>query len=590
MPGEERIGITIDAKSTGGGQMREHIQTLDQMNAGWKQFNDLRREAAEQFPDDLRRQNAYIQQQLNMYKELETVGSRERIAKLRHERMATHDRRDRERIDRQIRQEGYRHIEEATTFAESRAARMQWALDQGIGEPSQRDMAAMLTEAGVRGGLPGLAQAGLGTGLRALTAKMAGMGTLAKVGLGVGGGLAIAGGYTLAKGVFAGKDIYKEIAPELAQIMAMTGQITSETQAYREELLAVSAITATSVQELIQLEKTWNRILGRSEISATRRARFTDILDISQAYGIEKQQGIEFSARMAMTGYAPAPSMQYLKTAIIEGLRSGIGEGRLPEFIREVQTFTQAVMQTAVTTDPALMARYAGMIGTLGEPFRGERGGQILGAMQRGITGGGMGFQAARRVLERSGKPFTFADVAALQQQGMNDPRMMAEMFGMAGEFAGRDLTTQAWILEQWMPGIPMRAWYNPDEGINSLLELRGKIGPAGLAKMTPEELQAAGVQIDERVAKYKGEAFGFEVLQTEMATQVGKIETAALAFEKATGLMHDVAMAFAGAALETQRGQLGPEFRVPPDEAVMVREAVLGGMSLKEMLYRLLP
>jgi len=570
--------------------MREHIQSLQQLNAGWSQFNDLRRDAAEAYPDDLKRQNTYIQQQLNLLQKLENVGSRERIKKLQDERslvreqyagrrMGTAAREEVAAINRRIRSEEREHIEWRGHAAEATSHRMQWSMDQGIGEPSQADLLTDLAGMGIRGAGPsGMAQMGLGKLARGVTGRMATMSTLGKLGMGTGAGLLAFGGYKFVTGALEGKEAYKQIAPDLMQIQAMTGRLGGDARAFREEFEAIAIVTGTTLKEMSGLEQSYIRLTGGRLNSYV----MDDVINIAQSFGINKGLGVEFVGRMGMTGYRPDPLPDWrLKEAITAGIGSGIGLGRLPEFLQGIMSLTDAVMRTSVTADPSLMGSYAGRMGVLGTPFQGQRGIQQLTGFNQAITQGGMGFQAARRILDRTegAGNYSIGQVIALQEQGINDPRLLEELFAIAGELGGADPWNRAMLLNKWT-GVPMKALYNPasisgNEEIDSWLELQGAMGGRmRIGSMTKKDFAAktAGIELSaesrrmmeematdpeafsKRVKEMMGTT-GFEVQMRAVATEIGKIETAAATFERANELFLKGALAIAGMGLGSAAG-----------------------------------
>lgn len=561
---DNRIGVTIDARTTGKESLREHVNQVQQLNAGWKQYNDIQKDAEKQFPENLKKQNTFIRQQLGMLKELETVGTRERISKLRAQKEAVTNKQDQQRVQQQINREQQMHVESDVTFAEAKAYAMQAALDQGIGEPDA-DLMAQLTGAGIRGGGFGIAQAGARTATAAITRRMAGMGLGGKMALGVGGGLGIG---LAIKGVMAlkeGWDLYKNLAPELLNIAAISGKLPDDAERYRDVFLSVAQATATANSELIQHEKTLMRITGSGVGGAQAGAGgpLARIIDISRAYGIDPGAGTRFAGQMAMTGYqAGMPNEDILRRTIAEGLASGIGAGRLPEFLEGVQNITNAVMRTAVTVDPGRMAAYGRAFGQLGVPFQGARGAQIIGGIQQGMQGG-MGFQAARRILEQTKGigNFGIADVIEMQQQGLNDPRMFASYMELFGEMAGVDGKTGAALIRarknQAMmiskaTGIPMRALFNEDADINSILEM----DPAKIAQMTKTEMDAV-IKDRDRIDEFK-ETFGFKAQQADVSADIAKINAAAFSFENGAGVFYEAVRAMADVTLG-DLGTIGP-------------------------------
>jgi len=571
---ENRIGITIDAKTTGGEGMREHIAALGQMNAGWGHFNEVRREAEQQHPDSLKKQNQYIREQIALMSRLESVGHQDRMADLAYQRKRTSSKFAQARIDKEMHQLRKEHISDTTTSVQGEAYRKEWASEQGFGDPAAPDLLSDLTGMGIRGaGGRSMAQAGLGRFASRVTGKMAGMGTLAKLGVGAGAGLVGFGAYKLISGMVEGKDAFKQIAPDLMQIAAMTGRLGGDAAAFREEFEAVAMLTATTLQEMSGLEQSYIRLTGQRLHGTV----MDDVVNVAQSLGIDKGVGVEFAGRMGMTGYRRDPiPLGRLQEAIIEGVRSGIGQGRLPEFLQGVMTLTETVMRTSVTADSGLMGRYAGRLGTLGTPFQGQRGMQQLTSFNQAITGGGMGFQAARRILDRTegAGNYSIGQVMALQEQGLQDPRLLEEFFAIAGELGGDDPYSQAMLLNQWTGGlgrgIPISALYNPDKGINSWLELRKSLGGKMLGDMSDQGLP---IDFAKRVEEMRG-ATGFEVQMRAVATEIGKIEVAALAFEKANELFLRGALAIAEMGLGSEAAKsILSQYDIPRDDATTKRK-----------------
>lgn len=606
---ENRIGIVIDTKTTGNEGMREHVQQLNQMNAGWGQFNDLRLEASRQFPDDLKKQNQYIREQIGLLSRLEQVGHQERMADMAYQRSRTSSSFEQERIDKVRYARKKEHIQDVTTGIQAEAYRKEWQQTEGIGGAVGSDMLTDLTGMGIRGiGPGGMARMGLGKFAGAVTGRMKGLGTAAKLGLGVGAGAVGFLGYKMIAGAIEGKEAYKRIAPDLMMIQAMTGRLAGDAAAFREEFETVALLTGTMLPEMSQLEQSYIRITGRGP----SRAAAGDVINLAQSFGIEKALGMEFTARTAMMGYAPGDTTNTrLIDAIREGVRSGMGEGRLPEFLQGVMSLTDAVMRTSVTADPGRMANYAGRMGVMGIPFQGQRGIEQLSAFNQAITGGGMGFQAARRILDRElgAGQYSIGQVMALQEQGLQDPRLLREMFSMAGEIGGKNPWNQAMLLSKWTGGaVRMKALYNPDKEVNSWLELQRTLGgQMQLGGMTDAAFDRAtkGLPISaetralmKELATPEGiqqriEAMqattGFEANQREIATQIGKIEVAAFTFERANEVFLRGALAIAEAGLGSEEAQailnlIGPP--APIDEATLRRRGesphmrIIGGAN----------
>lgn len=584
---DNRIGITIDAKTTGGDQMRAHIEALGQMNAGWSHFNEVRREAEQQYPDSLKKQNDYIREQIGLLARLESVGHQDRMADLSYQRRRLTNKFGQARLDKEMYELRKEHIKDVTTSVQGEAYRKEWAGEQG--GPTGADLLTDLTGLGIRGaGGRGMMQMGLGRFAGRVTGKMAGLGTLAKLGVGVGAGILGLGVFKLISGALEGAEAYKQIAPDLMNIAAMTGRLGDDAAAFREEFEAIAMLTGTTLKEMSQLEQSYIRITG----GRARGTVMDDIINIAQSFGIEKGLGVEFTARMGMTGYrAGTASDEGLKAAIIEGIRSGIGEGRLPEFLQGVMSLTEAVMRTSVTADSGLMGRYAGRLGALGVPFQGQRGMQQLSSFNQAITSGGMGFQAARRILDRTegAGNYSIGQVIALQEQGLQDPRLLEEFFAIAGELGGKNPWHQAMLLNQWTGGpgrgIPISALYNPDEAVNSWLELK-KIfgGRMRIGAMTNEEFEAAtgGLnmtpedrELMRELATPEGfakrieelrDTTGFEINMRAIATEIGKIELAAGMFERANELFLKGALAIAEAGLGSDAARkILEQYETPP-------------------------
>ena len=611
---ENRIGITIDAKTTGNENMQQHIQALNQMNAGWGHFNDLRMEAGRQFPDDLKKQNQFIREQIGLLSRLETMGNQERMADLQYQRQRQTSKFGKARLDKDIYALRTEHIKDTTTSIQGEAYRKEWAQAQGIGAPGEADILTELTGMGIRGvGPTGIAQMGLGKFASKVTGKMAAMSTMGKLAVGTGAGLAGFVAYKAISGIIQGKDAYKQIAPDLMMIQAMTGRLGTDAAAFREEFEAVAMLTGTTLKEMSGLEQSYIRLTGQR----LRGTMMDEVVNTTTAFGIEKPAGVEFAARMGMTAYRPDPlPLGRLQEAIMEGVRSGIGEGRLPEFLQGVMRLTESVMRTSVTADSGLMGRYAGRLGGLGTPFQGQRGMEQLTGFNQAITSGGMGFQAARRILDRTegAGNYSIGQGLALQEQGLQDPRLLEEFFSMAEELGGKNPWNQAMLLNKWTDkAVKMKELYNPDKEINSWLEMKEKLGgKMQLGSMTNEEFEAAtgGLDMSEKdrelmreLATTEGfdkrirelrETTGFEVQMRAVATEIGKIETAALAFEKANELFLRGALAIAELGLGSEAAQtILDQYQLPPkppaDNATEQRLVGMGndpfsGMSKKSM------
>ncbi len=571
---DKQIGIEINTRATGGEQVREHIQQMEKMNAGWEQFNDLRREGAEKFPDDLKKQNTFIREQITLLNQLESAGARERINRLqgmKEEARTTHEK---QQIQREIRLQQTEHFESVATTTEARAARMQWAGDMGFGDVDDNVMGRMAA-AGATGGGMGMTQAGVGIATKTLQQKMVGMGLAGKLALGVGGALgigAILGGAKFLKG---GLDEVKDLEEKLVSVKTIMGRITDDSESFRKNFQAVALSTATTTDDLLQYQTAWLRIVGDDP---NVNIRTKGILDAAKPFGIPGGAATEFEGRMSLTGYQANLQGDFLRKAIESGMGSGMGRARLPEFLREVEGFTRTVQATAFAiNDPDLMTRYAANLGGLGQPFMGEGGGRILSGIHTAMAGGGMGFQAARRILDQERGPgnYSIGEVTALQQQGMNDPRMLQEYIGMYGEIAGTNnmgdlsrreiemrMSNQAMMLSK-VTGINQLGFYNPDEEINSILEKYRAEGIEGFTKGPTGK-----INFEAELAGFKKD-YGVKKTTAEIAKEIAATNAAsATRLKDASEIMMDAVNKIAEFSL---KGDIDPAL-MPNDEATDAR------------------
>ena len=581
---DNRIGILIDTQTTGGDQLRQHVQQVTEMNAGWSQFNTLRREAAEKFPNDIKKQNTDMRTQLGILKELEMVGSQERVAALRDRigvirdrfaggRMGTYAKKDIAALNAKIRAEQVKHRDWRTTAAEAHAHQAQWGLDQGIGDP---DIMAQMAGAGVRGGGMGIMQQGISSATGLMTKKMAGMGVGGKLALGLTAGAVLGGAAFVVTQLSKGWDLYKNLAPELLKIAAISGRLPDDAERYRDIFLDVANATGTATSELLQYEKQWLTILGGNTIGAQggKTGILASVIDISQAYGIDKGLGTEFAARMGMTGYRSKASDDILKQVIADGMASGIGVARLPEYLQGIQQLTSVVMRTSVTSDPASLSMLASTVGNLGLPFQGARGAELIGGLHQGMQGG-MGFQAAREIL---GPGASLFDIKALQQQGANSPRMVAGYMSLFGKMAGvggktgQDLMKareyQA-ILMAAETKIPLALLYNPSKKVDSFLELNPDV-LQNLKGGDLSDLSESDAAIVQKIMDYK-KTFGFETQQAAIAADIGRINAAAASFESTARLFYESVNIIAGMTLP-RYDEYGP---FPPPDAATNRRKI---------------
>jgi len=545
-----RIGIEINTETTGGAGVKQQIQDLRELHNISAQFESLRNEAAQKYPEDLKRQNNYIREQINLQQRLETAGSRERISDMRHEMEKTMSTHERNMVKQRISAEQRAHVLTSRETVESQAARMQWAEDMGIGDPADRARGGFADDflqsgaSGFRGGGMGMLSSGLGRFGRTAAAKFAGMGVGAKLAAGTGIGLAAVGALGAAQFVGQGIEKNRQLAPEFTGLMSGMSEIPEGTESmkiFRREVELSGLAIGKGVQETIQLEREWMRLGGTAELAGSKMER---TVLTGFAHGIDAQAAMQFTGAMARTGYQPGEMNEdMLSRAIMRADAAGMGGFRRQEFMGTVQGITPGILRSAVTADPEDVIAIAAQFAEMGLPFQGERGTEMINRLQGGITqSGGLGFEAARRVLEARGEVATPASIQAQQELGLTDYENMKELWGMFKRMGGGKEQEAAFLMGRQF-NIPMRALWNPDEDMNSLGEMLNR-GASDYDRLSPEEITKRKKEMDERVDDIT-DTTGFMAMRNKVITEIGKIETAANLFGDGVQAFNDTVTNF---------------------------------------------
>ncbi len=545
----QRIGTEIAVTTTGGGSIREQIRNIQELSATSAQFEALRSEAADKYPEQLEKQNRYIRQQINQLQRLYSVGHAERQAELRHENLKAHTRHDKKKIQEKSTAEQTDYASYRKEIADARAAQEDWSRENGMGgfgggmPMDAEDEYGMMLMQGMAGG-------GTGGVLRSATRKMlgkfSGMSTMGKIGVGTGVGAIAMGAYKGIQAVGEGWSDYKQMAPALREVYSLMQTIPMAGESFRKQIEGTGVATGTMAAEMLGIEKTWMRLSGSNQINQRQQDNIGSTLLTGLAFGVDRQKSVEFSGEMARTGnQITEMDSRPLRNAIQSGMRAGFVESRLPEYLEQITSVNQAVLSTAVTYDPATLLPLIEKISGMGLPFQGQRGAQVISGLNQAITQeDGVGFEAARRVAENkfgAGK-YSLGQVKFLQQGGITDPALLTEYVKIAQEMGGDDPWDRALMLQQ-MTGLNMRQVYNPyTKEQDSLLEMfegNGKKGGKGL-NFTDKEME-------ERIAKMdKNWAFMQE--KSTAAGQYTKIEIAAQLFEAGSGIFQQAVMDFAAA------------------------------------------
>lgn len=547
----QRIGAEIAVTTTGGGSVREQIRNIQELSATSAQFEALRSEAAEKYPEQLEKQNRYIRQQINQLQRLYSVGHAERQAELRHENLKAHTRHDKKVVQEKSTQEQTDYASYRKEIADARAAQEDWSRENGMGgfggsmPMDAEDEYGMMLMQGLAGGGMGQATGGImRTAARKMLGKFSGMSTMGKIGMGVGVGTIAMGAYKGIKAVGEGWSDYKQMAPALREVYTLMQAIPAAGESFRKQIEETGVYTGTMASEMLGIEKTWMRLGGMNQINQRGQDNIGTTLMTGLAFGVDRQKSVEFSGTMARTGnQITEMDSKPLRNAIQSGMRAGFVESRLPEYLEQITSVNQAVLSTAVTYDPAKLLPLIEKVAGLGLPFQGQRGAQVISGLNQAITQeDGVGFEAARRVAEAkfgTGN-YSLGQVKFLQQGGITDPALLTEFVKISQEMGGDDPWDRALMLQQ-MTGLNMRQVYNPyTKGQDSLLEMFEGVGRKG-----GKGLNFTDKEMEERV-KAMSENWAFKQEQTTAAIQYEKIEIAAQLFEGASSIFQNAVMDFA--------------------------------------------
>lgn len=535
-----RIGIEIATETTGGAGVKEQIRDLRELHDISAQFESLRNEAAEKYPEDLKRQNNFIREQINLQQRLETVGSRERIASMRRSMEVPMGIQEREMVKRRIASEKRAHIHAARDTVESQASRMQWAEDQGIGDPTYRDRGGFADDylqsgaGGFRRGGLGMLASGLGRVGRRAAGMVTGMGVGAKLAAGTGIGMGVYAAYKAVQFVGQGIDKNRQLAPEFTGLMAGMKDLPEDMKTFRREVELSGIAIGKSVQETIALEREWMRLGGVAELAGSKMER---TILTGYAYGIDAQATMQFTGMMARTGTQIGEmNEEMLSRAIMRADDAGMGGRRRQEFLGTVQGITPEILRTAVTVNPEDMISIAAQFAEMGLPFQGERGTDIIGRLHGGLTqAGGMGFEAARRVLEARGEVATPASIQRQQELGVADYENMKELWTMYNRVGGTE--DEAAYLMGRQFNIPMRALWNPDDDMNSIGEMLNR-DVSDYSKLSPAEITKRKAEMDQRIEEIT-DTTGFKSMQNKVIEEIAKIETAADLFKEGVNIFN---------------------------------------------------
>lgn len=528
------VGIEIRTRTSGNQSLQESVRNLQGLRKEMSLFEDLRLEAVEKFPDSLAKQNRYIREQISLMRERATIDRQAQTVR-RQQMMEQGDYytrrqvKERERLD-QAEFQRYR-----LELREEETKRRAWAMEQGIGggEGRPADMTTMLMQAGIRGGPGAMAGAGLGAAGRAVTARMAGMRLAGKLALGAGVGTALFAGYKALQFVGQGWQLNKEIFPAMAEMITGLREIPQHGAEFRRQLELSAAAMGENLQTTMALTREWMRLGGVVEIDTQRMER---VGHMARVFGMPAQEGIGFVGAMGRMGYRPQITPMLLPRTIQAAVAAGMEGLRIEEFLQQIQAVTPGLLRTAVTLDPRQLIDITGQFANLGLPFQGERGAELMTRLHGAMTGGGMGWEAARRVVQERTREQHVWDILVQQQRGILDPQNLREQWRIAQRIGGQDIRMQAFQLYHQLEGrLAPREIYNPDRDPNSLVEwLLG--GPQGLPrvgrKLTDEE-------ITKRIAEWEKTPERIAEKYT-VIKDIAKIEVAAKAFEIATMTFSD--------------------------------------------------
>lgn len=522
------IGIEIRTRVAGNQQVQESVRNLQSMRQELSQFESIRLEAAQKYPESLEKQNRFIREQLSLLRQMENIGSRERLARLSAQKSEAIGVEQRRGIERQMDRERIEHARAQSEFAEAQMQRKQWEQQRGLGGWTDRgvDLTTLLTQAGIRGGPGAMVGAGLATVGRRAAGAMAGMGLAGRLAMGTGAGALLYGAYRAVRFVGEGMELNRQVYPMLADLMSGMRELPESAAQFRRELGLAAVNMGENVRQTITLQREWMRMGGLTEADTQT---MSNAVLMGRAFGILPEEMTKFVGAMARTGYRPRLNPMLLPQAIRAATGAGIEGLRIPEFLEQIEMVTPALLGTAVTLDPAKLIGITARFADLGLPFQGQRGAQMMTSMHSAITQSGAGWEAARRVIQRRDGDVTLFDILRQQQRGLTDMENLREMLRIAQEQTrGRPLEDVAVSLHYLLGAKgPIEALYNPDEFRNSVMEMLLGIGKPlpGIGGTLTDE------QIKERIAEYE-ETEGLKAKRYDVAKEVAKIETAAGLFE----------------------------------------------------------
>ena len=284
-------------------------------------------------------------------------------------------------------------------------------------------------------------------------------------------------GFKAAKHLKKGYDSMMENAPEMANLMALTQDIPEGNKAERSFEMGIHQMNveiAETIAKTIQLQKEWMKLGGTFKIAGTT---LSEAVLTGKAFGLSPEESFAYLGTRARTGYLPnmpgtgAQSYAVMAEMIKSANLGGMGGARIPEFLQMYESIIPQILGTSVTTDPDRLLSLISEFSQMGEPFRGQRGAQVVGGLQGTMAGGG-GFmtEAARRILVGRGEKATPWALRRQMQEGLNDPANLKAVWGVAMDMAGGDIE-RASYLTSTMFNQPMKMWYNKSAERDSLAE-----------------------------------------------------------------------------------------------------------------------
>ena len=542
-----RIGIEIDARATGGQGIREQLNSLRELHQVSGQFESLRMEAAEKYPDQLDKQNQYIREQLTLLKQLESVGSRRRVSEMQDQMRNVRYFGDRRQIEMAVGREQVEHRRAGLEFSEAELARRGWAEQEGltgVSAAAGEDVFAGMAMAGGRGGISGIAGYGLGRAGEGLRGMMGGMGGAAKIATGAGIGALIYGAYKAFDFIRDGWNTIKSLQSGIFDVLVGLDEIprTEKGRAeFRHRAMRAGVGMGLDLQTTLAMGADWMRLGGIRDENVLFPLMEGSVT-MGRLHGIDPQRTTGFLGQMARMGLRPNANIMSentMRTALAAADRAGLTGLRRSEFIDQVTSMAPTVLQTAVTADPEMLIGIAERFAMLGLPFQGERGGRGMTQLHGAITGGqGISVEVARRILVARGDPVTLPNIRRQQELGVTDPANMRGVWGLAMELGGGDPMWAAYIASQ-QTGLASRLWWDEKR----LTPRLGDLFAAGMGdeftkdrmatiikELTPEEK----ARQDEQIAAMEGTP-QWQAMVFEVVGEISKIESAALAFDTAS-------------------------------------------------------